>query len=138
APFGVTHYMGNRGVTGRLGPGFALSDRVNPTQSRVTDTELLGPFPVRQEVAAGMISDGLSKTLMFGECPGSIGTGIALPYGTFSGLVVGHAWAGDTTLATVSGLFSSRGTQESDAFKFSSLHSGNIVLFATCDGGVKA
>jgi len=85
-----------------------------------------------------MISDGLSKTLMFGECPGSIGTGIALPYGTFSGLVVGHGWAGDTTLATVSGLFSSRGTQESDAFKFSSLHSGNIVLFATCDGGVKA
>jgi hypothetical protein len=106
-------------------------------EARSTDKQLLGFFPVRQEVTTGRVADGISKTLMFGECPGSVGSNINVNGTNYSGLVVGHAWAGDSTLPTIFGLFSSTETQDCDAFTFSSLHSGDIVLFAFGDAGVK-
>lgn len=136
APFGVTHYMGVRGVTGPM-PGYGFNDRITG-DPRSTDKVLLGIFPMRQEVTTGQVSDGLSKTLMFGEGPGIIGNGINTGSGTFSGFVLGNTWIGDTTLPTVFGFQTISQQYETGYDQFGGTHSGDIVLFAYGDASVKS
>ena len=88
---GITHYLGNAGVWGRVGPG--LTYKINGVKY-LCDTQLVGPFSVRSKTKLGKVTDGTSHTLMFGEAPGSYGVAINDQNGTYSGVVNTNAWIG--------------------------------------------
>lgn len=138
---GLTHYMGCSGVWGQVGPGLVYDMGYG---KQVVDKELVGVFGIRTETKLGKITDGASQTLMFGEAPGTIGTGItdSSATGTFGGFVQGNAWAGWGTLPAVNGLDVSsqnfNGALHDTAWShYGSLHNG-VVQFAFVDGSVHA
>lgn len=138
---GVTHYLGNAGVWGRVGPG--LTYRINGIKY-TCDTQLVGPFSVRSKTKLGKVVDGTSHTLMFGEAPGSYGTAIADQNGTSSGVINTNAWVGWGTLPTALGLHVSadsdnkNGTQYYTKWSYyGSVHGGDIVQFCFIDGSLR-
>lgn len=137
---GGTHYMGVTGVWGATGPTI-----VYPVGSgRTTDDVLIGPFSVRSKTRLGQVSDGTSRTTMFGEAPGSSGVNIPDDFtaGSFTGFTQSNAWAGWGTLPAAMGLNVSaenkNGAQYDTKWSYyGALHSGDVVQFAFVDGSVR-
>jgi len=137
---GLTHYQGVRGVWGKLGPGVSV-----PLlgQIRVVDKELVGVLGVRSQTVTGRITDGSSRTLMFGEAPGTIGDARLATAARQTGFIAGVAWAGNGTLPAFYGLDASEfndsgdGTYETHFAAFGSVHTGDIVPFCFIDGSVQ-
>ncbi len=134
----ITHYCAVAGVYGRVGDQWARN-------GVSIDYGLIGIYSVRSRTSAARISDGLSKTLMFGEAPGSIGGSIqASQSASGSEFPYGIAWFGAATLPTGLGLNSSQenGTPNPAAnyrvhwSHFGSVHTGDIVQFVNADGSV--
>lgn len=99
---GLTHYLGITGVWGWMNP--SLNFNMGYGQQNV-NKELIGVFSVRSKTHLGKVIDGTSHTMMFGEAPGTIGTGIpAADGGTVSGMAYGHMWAGWGTLPAAHGM----------------------------------
>ncbi|TWT99437.1 hypothetical protein Pla108_03760 [Botrimarina colliarenosi] len=152
APLGLTNYAG---VTGVVGPG-GPQDRINDTDGlpytllgeRSIRGELVGVFGRRTETPLAKVIDGTSKTLMFGEAPGTIGAGVGDTFTytdtLFDGFSQGFVWAGWACLPTYYGLDASRDNGEPNPEAkyqtrwrlFGSVHSGGSVLFAMTDGSV--
>ncbi len=137
---GVTHYLGNSGVWGQVGPGLVY--KINGIKY-ICDTQLVGPFSVRSKTKLGKVTDGTSHTLMFGEAPGSYGMAINDQNGTFSGVVNTNAWIGWGTLPTAIGLHVSADSENKNGTQYftkwsyyGSLHSGDIVQFCFVDGSL--
>jgi prepilin-type N-terminal cleavage/methylation domain-containing protein len=136
---GLTHYLGVAGVYGRLGD-------LLPINGILGDGHLVGVFTTRSKTRIGAVEDGASRTLMFGEAPGSVGNNIrGLFYpGPFNDWVVGYSWAATGVLPVVYGLDASRendrpniGARYDAAWGyFGSLHPA-IVPFAFVDGSVQ-
>jgi prepilin-type N-terminal cleavage/methylation domain-containing protein/prepilin-type processing-associated H-X9-DG protein len=138
ANLGLTHYQAVAGIYGKIGEQYGVNNIPN-------DTHLIGIFTTRSKITTARVEDGLSKTLTFGEAPGSIGQGLEnLDGSTSGGFSVGIAWIGSATLPTIAGLDPSAedNTPNSGAryqthwSYFSSLHTGGIVNFAYGDGSV--
>ena len=135
----ITHYRAVAGVYGRVGGQWARN-------GIAIDYALIGVYSVRSRTTAARISDGLSKTLMFGEAPGSIGGSILATQSSTGGseFPLGIAWFGAATLPTGLGLNSSQenGTPNPAASyrahwsHFGSVHTGDIVQFVNADGSV--
>jgi prepilin-type N-terminal cleavage/methylation domain-containing protein len=103
---GLTHYMGVSGVWGWMNP--ILNFDMGYGQQNV-NKELIGVFSVRSKTHLGKVSDGTSNTLMFGEAPGTVGSGIPDPAGgAVSGVAYGNMWAGWGTLPAAFGMDVSR------------------------------
>ncbi|BBO33600.1 DUF1559 domain-containing protein [Lacipirellula parvula] len=139
---GITHYLGNAGVYGQVGPG--LTYQMNGI-SRVVDDELIGLFGIRSKIRVGQVLDGMSQTMMFGEAPGTIGTSIPDDNvaGKFDGFTQGYAWAGWGTMPTEKGLdlafeqnLAQGGNYLTKRWYYGSVHSGDVVLFCFADGSV--
>lgn len=96
---GTTHYLGVAGVYGRLGDSVVVHGVPG-------DDHVVGIFTTRSKTRVASISDGSSRTMMFGEAPGSFGNNIAgLSFGgTFNEWAVGYAWAATAVLPVVHGL----------------------------------
>lgn len=145
ALLGLTHYLGVSGVWGRVSPHlvFDILDGAGP---RNVNEELLGVFSTRSKTALSKVTDGTSKTLMFGEAPGTAGTGIPDDFepGTFSGLTHGNIWAGWGVLPTAYGIDASRKNNFSGKGEmydvewsyYGSFHNG-IAQFCFVDGSVR-
>jgi prepilin-type N-terminal cleavage/methylation domain-containing protein len=138
---GLTHYMGCSGVWGQVGPNLVYDMGYG---KQVVDKELIGVFGIRSKTRLGKVTDGASQTLMFGEAPGTNGTGIpdAFAAGTFGGFTQGNAWAGWGTLPAAFGLDLSSENKNGAQFDtkwsyYGSLHNG-VVLVAFVDGSVHA
>lgn len=137
APLGVTHYMGVSGVWGQVGPYTYTIDGVR----RPVDKELVGVFGIRSKTSLAKVTDGTSHTLMFGEAPGTSGTGIPDDFVAserFSGVTQAYAWVGFGTLPAALGLNIGYENVDGAAFDtkwsyYSSLHNG-IVQFCFADG----
>ena len=132
--------LGVSGVWGQVGPGLVYT--INSVKFKC-DTQLLGVFGIRSKVQLGRVTDGTSHTLMFGEAPGTSGTGITDDYGagTFSGVTQAYAWAGWGTLPAALGLHVSFENKNGAHFDtkwsyYGSLHSGDIVQFCFVDGSL--
>lgn len=142
AQLGLTHYMGVSGVWGWVAPHLVF-DMGYGKQN--VNSELLGVFSVRSKTHLGKVTDGTSHTLMFGEAPGTAGTGIPDDFepGTFSGLTQGNIWAGWGVLPTAYGLDASQKnnfTGKGEIYDvewsyYGSFHNG-IVQFCFVDGSV--
>ncbi len=137
---GITHYLGNTGVWGSTGPN--IQDPVG--SGRTTDDVLIGPFSVRSKTRLGQVSDGTSRTMMFGEAPGSSGVNIPDDFtsGNFTGFTQANAWAGWGTLPTAMGLDVSQENKNGALYDtkwsyYGALHSGDVVQFAYVDGSVR-
>lgn len=137
---GLTHYQAVAGIYGKIGPQWYVGGRQN-------DMKLVGVFTARSKISTARVADGMSKTLSFGEAPGSLGQGIRSNDGsqTYGEFALGNAWIGTATLPTAFGLNSSleNGQPPSPHAQydvhwsyFGSLHRGGIVQFACCDGSV--
>jgi prepilin-type N-terminal cleavage/methylation domain-containing protein/prepilin-type processing-associated H-X9-DG protein len=138
---GLTHYLGCSGVWGQVGPNLVYDMGYG---KQVVDKELIGVFGIRSKTRLGKVTDGASQTLMFGEAPGTNGTGIpdAFAAGTFGGFTQGNAWAGWGTLPAAFGLDLSSENKNGAQFDtkwsyYGSLHNG-VVQFAFVDGSVHA
>jgi prepilin-type N-terminal cleavage/methylation domain-containing protein/prepilin-type processing-associated H-X9-DG protein len=138
ANLGLTHYQAVAGIYGKIGEQWLVNNIPN-------DSHLVGIFTSRSKITAARVEDGLSKTLTFGEAPGSIGQGLEnLDGSTSGGYSVGIAWIGSATLPTIAGLDPSVEDNEPNSGAryqthwsyFSSLHTGGIVNFAYGDGSV--
>jgi prepilin-type N-terminal cleavage/methylation domain-containing protein len=139
AGLAITHYQAVAGVYGNVGGQWARS-------GVSIDYGLIGMYSVRSRTTAARISDGLSKTLMFGEAPGSIGSSILATQSSTGGseFPLGIAWFGAATLPTGLGLNSGQqnGTPNPGAnyrvhwSHFGSVHTGDIVQFVNADGSV--
>lgn len=139
AGLAITHYRAVAGVYGHVGGQYSRN-------GVSVDYGLIGIYYVRSRTNSARISDGLSKTLMFGESPGSIGTSIMATQSSTSGteFPLGIAWFGAATLPTGLGLNSSQenGTPNPAAnyrahwSHFGSVHTGDIVQFVYADGSV--
>jgi type II secretory pathway pseudopilin PulG len=138
---GLTHYMGVSGVWGWMGP--TLTFNMGYGQQSVSK-DLIGVFSVRSKTHLGKVVDGSSHTLMFGEAPGTIGTGIPDPEGgSFSGMAYGHMWAGWGTLPTSHGMEVSREnnyTGKGEVYETMWLYYGSthpsVAQFCFVDGSV--
>jgi prepilin-type N-terminal cleavage/methylation domain-containing protein len=141
---GLTHYQAVAGIFGKVGPQWFM---IGPHNERINvDQDLIGVYTTRSKITAGRVLDGLSKSLTFGEAPGSIGQGIQSNDGqsSYADYAIGYAWAGSATLPTAFGLDSSleNGTPNPGAryqihwSYFGSLHSGEVIQFACGDGSV--
>ena len=143
---GLTHYMGVPGIWGRVGPTATYNAG---SGDRNNDDAYLGVFGIRTKTRLGEVTDGTSNTLMFGEAPGTVGTGIKelFPNATeavVDGFARGHAWAGWGTLPTAIGLNVSYengkpnpgASYDTKWSYYGSLHPG-IVLFCNVDGSVQ-
>ncbi|TWT86649.1 putative major pilin subunit [Pseudobythopirellula maris] len=142
-----THYQGVFGVYGELG---ANTEVLGPNgQGFVVDKDLIGVFSIRSKTKLAKVTDGTSKTLMFGEAPGTIGSNFE--DGDSGELVSGYTdaflWMGANLLPTYQGLdlgrenfIGSAGTNPNFDTKWSyygSMHPG-IVQFCMVDGSVRA
>ena len=138
---GRTHYLGCTGVWGWMGPTLTFDMGFgNQTVSK----ELIGVFGPRSKTRMGKITDGTSKTILFGEAPGTIGTSVPAPDGTaVSGVAYAHMWAGWGTLPASHGLNVSREnnvTGNGEVYDtmwlyYGSTHPG-VVQFCLVDGSV--
>jgi prepilin-type N-terminal cleavage/methylation domain-containing protein len=129
---GKTHYLGVSGFCGEVGLGSV--------------DQLVGVFSIRSRTSIGQIADGTSKTLLFGESPGTIGQSVK---GAFSdpvhdGYVQAHSWGGTGTSPVLFGLDPKledgtpnvSATYDAHWAYFSSLHAGGNVEFCFADGSV--
>ncbi|MBN1853762.1 MAG: DUF1559 domain-containing protein [Pirellulales bacterium] len=134
---GRTNYLGVSGVAGTPNPDSELGPLAEFWK---------GVFGYRTETTMGNIVDGSSKTLLFGEAAGTVGTGIESGGQILDGLLHAYSWIGCATLPTVAGLDASTENNqpnpgaryEAHWAYFSSTHSGGIVQFAFADGSVAA
>jgi prepilin-type N-terminal cleavage/methylation domain-containing protein len=149
---GLTSYAGVTGVVGTAGPQDVINDADGlpypALGTRSIKTELLGVFGRRSETPLAKVVDGTSKTLMFGEAPGTFGSNagdiFSWSTGQYDGFVQGFAWAGWACLPTYYGLdpSESNGDPNPEARyqthwrQFGSVHSGGVVLFTMADGSV--
>jgi prepilin-type N-terminal cleavage/methylation domain-containing protein len=137
---GVTHYQAVAGIFGKVGEQYSVNGLAN-------DEHMVGVFTTRSKISAAHIVDGMSKMLMFGEAPGTIGQGIQAADGSTSSsdYADGIAWIGTATLPTLFGLDPSDqdGAPTGARYQthwayFGSLHLGDIVPFVYGDGSVHA
>ena len=99
---GLTHYQACSGVFGQVGLN------AKNTVGAVRVDELVGVFSSRSRTSTGKIKDGQSKTILFGEAPGSSGSNVQFLDGTtHSGMVIGVAWASSATQPVLFGTDSS-------------------------------
>ncbi len=142
---GLTHYHAVGGIFGKVGPDWRVT-RPNGDRHNI-DRDLIGVYAPRSKVSVAHIVDGTSKTITFGEAPGSIGQGIEISPGkTGERFAIGFAWIGTCTLPTLFGLDASvedgtpnRGARfETHWSYFGSLHNGGVVQFTFGDGSVHA
>jgi prepilin-type N-terminal cleavage/methylation domain-containing protein len=148
---GLTSYAGVTGVAGTAGPQDRINDPNLPypeLATRSIRTELIGVFGRRSQTPLAKVIDGTSKTLMFGEAPGTFGSNIGdtLTFSNdqYDGFVQGFAWAGWACLPTYFGLDASKadGDPNPEARyqthwrQFGSVHSGGVALFTMADGSV--
>ncbi len=135
AVFEVTHYQGVAGLF-----GYAATSSTNSSyKNYLKQSE--GIFGPRSKTTTAKVVDGTSNTLMFGEAPGSVGSGIVSGGQTFSGFVNGHPWASNACLATAFGLDSTEQNTADTKYDvhqayFGSLHTGDLTLFCYADGSV--
>jgi prepilin-type N-terminal cleavage/methylation domain-containing protein len=141
---GLTHYQGVAGVYGRLGSGVAIRVATNPNRYMNNDQHLAGIYTTRSKVTTARIADGTSKTLAFGEAPGTIGSGIQYGSTTYSGFVEGVCWISAAVLPTTFGLDASQQNNtpnngaryDTNWGQFGGMHTGDVVLFVFADGSV--
>jgi prepilin-type N-terminal cleavage/methylation domain-containing protein len=141
---GLTHYQGVAGVFGRLGSDVPVLVDRNPDRFMNNDQHLVGIYSVRSKVTAARISDGMSKTLAFGEAPGIIGSGIQFGSTVYSGFVVGVCWISAAVLPTTAGLDVSQQDNRPNEgarydtyyFQYGGMHTGDVVIFVYADGSV--
>jgi prepilin-type N-terminal cleavage/methylation domain-containing protein/prepilin-type processing-associated H-X9-DG protein len=110
---GLTHYLGSAGLFGNL-PGF---DRYR------------GVFTDRSRVTISQITDGTSKTLLFGEAFGQLTYDQSFSNFTGRDLCYGNSWMGCGALPLYWGL------GDGTWYQFSSLHPGTVP-FCFADGSV--
>lgn len=131
-----THYQGCSGVFGEIG----LNAKNTVSKSKVD--ELVGIFSSRSKTTTARIADGQSKTLMFGEAPGTIGSNIPLQEGgTASGNIRSVAWVGPSVLPVMFGADPSKENTKTAKYDahwayYGSLHTGGIVHFVMGDGSI--
>jgi prepilin-type N-terminal cleavage/methylation domain-containing protein len=138
---GLTHYLGVAGVWGTVGN---INTHIMRGVKYNINADLPGVFGNRSKVRLGEVIDGTSQTLMFGEAPGTIGTGITDPVNhpgeAYDGFTHGNAWAGWGTLPTFFGLAVSvennvptGATYDTKWSYYGSLHVGGVQFcFADC------
>lgn len=150
--FGVTHYLGVAGIWGEVSSNLK-HDLLDGLGWRNNNDQLLGVFGVRSKTKLGQVTDGTSNTLMFGECPGTIGVNVPEqenindpPTGAVNGSTgysYGNAWAGFGTLpvgkngmdlATENRFGTS---YDAKHLYYGSLHSGGVVNFCNVDASVR-
>jgi hypothetical protein len=112
---GLTHYVGSAGYFGVI--NIPYFDRCR------------GVFTNRSRVSIPMITDGSSKTLLFGEAFGNLQYDQTFSHLTGTALAYGNSWMGCGALPVCFGL------GDGTWYQFSSLHPG-IVPFCYCDGSV--
>lgn len=131
---GLTHYQAVAGIFGETG-GEYWGDYLRDS---------LGVYSTRSKTSAAGIVDGMSRTLAFGEAPGTFGHNIREESTSYSGLIAGIAWAGTATLPTMFGLDLSYennwpnpgASYETHWSYYGSLHAGEFVQFVYVDGSV--
>ena len=102
---------------------------------------MVGIFYNRSKTGIKKISDGTSKTLMFGEAGGTIGHNVKIGSNVYGGKIAAHLWTGTNTLAVKWGIDPSINNSPGTTFdshwaNFASLHPG-IVQFCFADGSVR-
>jgi prepilin-type N-terminal cleavage/methylation domain-containing protein len=129
---GTTHYLAVAGVFGEV--GIPVLD------------EYAGVFSIRSRTKMGQIADGTSKTLLFGEAPGTIGSAVRDVFTDemASGYLHAFTWAGSATMPVLAGL--NLAEQDGDPNEsarydahwahYGSLHGGDVVQFCFADGAV--
>ena len=137
---GITCYQGVAGVYGLVGPNVFTADGLDVSKN------LSGVFGPRSRTKMAKVLDGASKTLMFGEAPGTFGDNIGTIYepSPSSGFVQGSAWAATGAYPTYLGLNVTKENNTPNAGAryqakwsyFGSLHSGDVVQFCFVDGAV--
>lgn len=145
AVLGLTHYQGVWGVYGEVGPTAKVEDEEGEVFA--VDKELLGVFSIRSKTKLSKVTDGTSKTLMFGEAPGSVGASFTddITGQLTGGFSQGFAWIGTSLLPTYLGLDLGREAEFTNANQqfdtkwsyFGSLHPG-VVQFCFVDGSVRS
>ena len=110
---GLTHYLGSAGMFGTI-PGY---DRFR------------GVFTDRSRVTISQITDGTSKTLLFGEAVGQLTYDQSFSHFIGSDLCYGNSWMGCGALPLYWGL------GDGTWYQFSSLHPGTVP-FCFADGSV--
>jgi hypothetical protein len=133
---GLTHYQACAGLFGHVGDGWSVYGTTGPP----VDRHLIGIYSCRSRTNTAKVADGLSKTLAFGEAPGTFGTGVTGPLGPTGEFAFGVPWSGSATLPTGFGLNVSEQNTGGTTYRthwcyFSSMHSGG-VQFAYGDGSV--
>jgi prepilin-type N-terminal cleavage/methylation domain-containing protein/prepilin-type processing-associated H-X9-DG protein len=150
AQLGLTHYLGVTGVWGWVRPTL-IFDILDGKGSRNVNDELIGVFSIRSRTSLAKVTDGTSKTMMFGEAPGTVGSSIQLfkpstgQTESYTGMAQGNIWAGWGTMPVAYGLDVSRennyqGSGETYDTKWSyygSLHT-STANFVFVDGSVRA
>jgi prepilin-type N-terminal cleavage/methylation domain-containing protein/prepilin-type processing-associated H-X9-DG protein len=112
-PYGLCSYIGCAGWLGD-----------NASASGVTGTDrYCGIYFRNSQTTVGMISDGTSNTIAFGEYAGGE------PRPPHDAVAL---WFGMGSMATAWGLSNTPGW-----YQYSSMHAGNIVQFAFADGSVR-
>ena len=129
---GETHYIPCSGWAGQAPGSQSSSGLVN---------QFKGVFDNRTESSSRTITDGTSHTLLFGEAPGTIGTGVEGGGEIFNGKVEGFAWIGAIVMPTLWGLSPSDENTDESKYDthwayYSSTHASGIVQFCFADGSV--
>jgi prepilin-type N-terminal cleavage/methylation domain-containing protein/prepilin-type processing-associated H-X9-DG protein len=150
AQLGLTHYMGVTGVWGRVAPHltFDILDGAGP---RNVNNELIGVFSIRSKTRIAKVTDGASHTLMFGEAPGTGGTGVPLTdpqsgqTAAYSGLAQGNIWAGWGTMPVAFGLdvsrennYSGQGEVYDVKWSYFGSYHNSTAQFCFVDGSVRS
>jgi prepilin-type N-terminal cleavage/methylation domain-containing protein/prepilin-type processing-associated H-X9-DG protein len=112
---GLTHYLGSAGLFGVI--NIPYYDRYR------------GVFTDRSRVSISQITDGTSKTLLFGEAIGQLTYDQSFSHFTGSDLCYGNSWMGCGALPLYWGL------GDGTWYQFSSLHAGTVP-FCFADGSV--
>lgn len=136
APLGLTHYQAVTGIYGIIGEHWLVNGLRH-------DKYLIGIYTTRSQIPVSRVVDGLSKTLAFGEAPGSIGLGAQSQGEVCGEYALGVAWIGGAALPTTFGLDQTRANGDPPGAvyqtywsMFGSLHTGEIVQFVYADGSV--
>ncbi len=134
---GKTNYLGCAGRRGRTATTW-VTPATDPVPG-VTMDALRGVFTQRSKTNFGAISDGTSNVLMFGEVTGDFDNP-CLPTGRHtsfwwptSGGMITHWMQSVPTSATP---WQTRVTCKT-VFRYSSVHAGQIINTAMCDGSVR-